>query len=115
MKKMQKKVNIELFRIRYPRSNCEGKTKLLNELIDLYGFNRKYLIQVFNGLIKKQHIKRGRKPIYSPEELLPHLMKEGFMHGKSRAVAHRIADRKAYTKHILRFRSFKRIIKCFLR
>lgn len=55
----QKAFNIDLFRKRYHKSNREEKSKLLEELCDLYGFNRKYLIQLFNGLIKKQYLKRG--------------------------------------------------------
>ncbi len=71
MSKIQKKpLNIELFRRRYHHTNREGKSKLLDELCDLYEFNRKYLIQVFNGLTRKQYVKRGRKPFYTSKDLL---------------------------------------------
>lgn len=70
MRKSKKSLNIDIFRIRYHRSKRQGKSKLLDELCDLYGFNRKYLIQVFNGLTKKQYVKRGRKPFYTSKELL---------------------------------------------
>lgn len=69
----QKALNVDLFRKRYHKSSREEKSKLLDELCDLYGFNRKYLIQLFNGLIKKQYLKRGRKPIYLPKKLLTSL------------------------------------------
>lgn len=63
-------LNTEMFRGRYHRTNRKGKSKLLDELCDLYGFNRKYLIQVFNGLTRKRYVKRGRKPLYTAKELL---------------------------------------------
>lgn len=44
---MKKPVNLEDFRRRYRRSNRKGKGKLLTELCDLYGYNRKYLLQNF--------------------------------------------------------------------
>lgn len=70
MKKPKPKLNFDIFRLRYHRSKRPGKRKILDELCDLYGFNRKYLIQIFNGLTKKQHLKRGRRPFYTPKELL---------------------------------------------
>ncbi len=70
MSKSTKKPNLELFRARYFRANRQGKTKLLDELCDLYGFNRKYLLQVFNVLTGKKYLKRGPKPRYLEKELL---------------------------------------------
>lgn len=55
---------------RYKRSNRAGKTKLLNELCDLHGYNRKYLLQVFNALTGKQYLRPGRKRTYQEPELL---------------------------------------------
>ncbi len=70
-----KKLNIELFRRRYFRSTRKDKTKLLDELCDLHGFNRKYLLQVFNGLTRKQHLKRGPKRRYIAKDLLEPLIR----------------------------------------
>lgn len=70
MSKQPPKPNLELFRVRYCRSNREGKTRMLNELCDLYGYNRKYLLQVFNVLTRKKYIKRGPRPHYLPKELI---------------------------------------------
>lgn len=55
---------------RYVESNREGKTKLLNELCDLHGYNRKYLLQEFNQLTGKRYLRRGRKRRYEGNEIL---------------------------------------------
>ena len=65
-----KKVNFDMMALRYHRSSRINKTKLLNELTDLYGYNRKYLLQVFNFHTGKKYIKKGRKPKYDSEELI---------------------------------------------
>ncbi len=70
MKSGAEGVNFDHLRVRYHRSKREGKSKLLNELCDLYGYNRKYLLQVFNGLTGKRHERAGRKKQYQGEELL---------------------------------------------
>lgn len=63
---MKKNVNLEYFRRRYVRSKRKGKSNLLNELCDLYGYNRKYLLQFFNYLTGKQYLRPGRKLKYRP-------------------------------------------------
>jgi hypothetical protein len=70
MKSGAEGVNFDHLRVRYHRSKREGKSKLLNELCDLYGYNRKYLLQVFNGLTGKRHERAGRKKHYQGDELL---------------------------------------------
>lgn len=67
---MKTYVDLEAFRRRYRRSNRQGKTLLLNELCDLYGYNRKYVLQVFNYLTGKQYVRRGRKRRYDPKMLV---------------------------------------------
>jgi hypothetical protein len=67
---MNKGVNLEHFLVRYVRSKRKGKTKILNELCDLYGYNRKYLLQVFNHLTGKKHKRRGLSRTYEGKELL---------------------------------------------
>jgi hypothetical protein len=75
MSKSIKNISLELFRRRYCRTNRKGKTKLLDELCDLYGYNRKYLLQVFNGLTRKQYLRRGPKKKYSEKDLKEPLIK----------------------------------------
>src|SRR5580704_18319802 len=70
MKNDRKGIIFDHLRIRYIRGGRKEKTRLLNELCDLYGFNRKYLIQVFNGLTGKKYVKRGRKSYYRCDEVI---------------------------------------------
>lgn len=68
---MKKQVNLERFRHRYKRASRESKGKLLTELCDLYGYNRKYLLQFFNYLTGKKYLRRGAKVKYkSTDDLL---------------------------------------------
>lgn len=68
---MKKQVDLEVFRHRYRRTNRKGKGKLLTELCDLYGYNRKYLLQFFNHLTGKKYTRRGPRLKYAPtKELL---------------------------------------------
>jgi hypothetical protein len=68
---MKKPANLESFRRRYKRTNRKGKGRLLTELCDLYGYNRKYLLQCFNHLTGKQYARPGPKLKYKPtDELL---------------------------------------------
>ncbi len=59
---MRKEVKLEHFLVRYVHSKRKGKSKILNELCDLYGYNRKYLLQVFNHLTGKKYSRRGVCP-----------------------------------------------------
>ena len=70
MKKREIILDTFELRSRYRRSKRKAKTKLLDELCDLYGYNRKYLLQVFNHLTGKQYVRRGRKRCYKEKELL---------------------------------------------
>lgn len=67
---MKKALNFVDFRQRYLKSNRKGKSQLLDELCELHGYNRKYLLQVFHGLGRKGLKPRGRKCQYKGEELL---------------------------------------------
>lgn len=67
-------INFKLLRHRYQKSDRQGKTKLLNELCDLHGYNRKYLVQVFNFHTKKKHLRRGRRRRYESKELVEALI-----------------------------------------
>ena len=70
---MKKHVNLESFMRRYKRSGRQSKGKILTELCDLYGYNRKYLLQFFNHLTGKKYSRPGPKVKYRPSEelLLP--------------------------------------------
>lgn len=52
---------------RYKRSGTKGKSRLLDELCDLYKMNRKYLIRRLNQRQKKPITRRGPKATYPPE------------------------------------------------
>ncbi len=67
---MKKYVDLGEFLSRYLRSKRKQKSSLLNELCDLYGYNRKYLLQYFNHLTGRKHIRRGAKRCYTEKELL---------------------------------------------
>ena len=69
VEKVTKRVYLECFQGRYRRSKRPGKSKLLNELSDIYGYNRKYLIQFFRGLTGKKYLPKGRKRTYEEKEL----------------------------------------------
>jgi len=73
MRKQRTEINLEALRYRYHNSEKEGKSRLLDDLEDLYGYNRKYLLQHFNGLTGKKYIKRGGKKKYEAKILLPAL------------------------------------------
>ena len=67
---MKRSLNLELLRRRYKRLDRKGKSALLDELVDLHDYNRKYLIQYFNFLERKKYLRRGRKRDYVPERLI---------------------------------------------
>lgn len=60
---MREGVNLEGFRRRYRKANRAEKGWILDELCDLHGYSRKYLIQFFNYLRYRQHLSRGREPL----------------------------------------------------
>lgn len=61
MSKIKSGVNFDQYSYRYSRASKAGKSKILDELCDLYGYNRKYLLQVFNLLTGKKHVMLGRQ------------------------------------------------------
>jgi hypothetical protein len=56
---------------KYRRSNLKKRSLLLDELCDLTGMNRKYLIRKLNKKKTKVIKNRGTKPTYEPEIYLP--------------------------------------------
>ena len=73
MKKKAKKADLELVLVKYHAASKEDKSVILDELVDLYNYNRKYLLQYFNFLTGKKCIPRGRKRSYDPKLLLEHI------------------------------------------
>lgn len=70
-KPLEKRLNWGRLRQRYVRSNKEKKHKLLDELCDLTGMNRKYLIRKLNQKSTRKRRRRGAKPLYKAEIYLP--------------------------------------------
>jgi len=62
---------------RYKQSSLKERSKLLDELCDLTGMNRKYLIRKLNSKPKKIS-KRGAKPRYEPKIFMPILKRIWF-------------------------------------
>jgi len=75
MRRHRKEVKLEDMADRYLPASRKEKTRILDELCDLYGYCRKYLIQVLNFNTGKQYIRKGRKRKYDPKVLLPPLTK----------------------------------------
>lgn len=62
---------LEKMRFRYQGRGREGKSRLLDELVEVCGYDRKYAIKLMNqplGLSLGKVEKRGRKAIYGDEE-----------------------------------------------
>jgi hypothetical protein len=70
-KSLEKRINWGRLRHKYHRSSLKNKTKLLDELCDLSGMNRKYLIRKFNQNRLRKLKKRGPKPTYDKDIYIP--------------------------------------------
>jgi len=70
MRKQIKEIDLVSIFYRYRKVSRAEKSKILNELCDLYGYSRKYLLQVFNCLTGKKYLRRGCKHKYDPKILL---------------------------------------------
>lgn len=70
-KSLEKRINWPRLRHKYLRSSPKNKSKLLNEICDLSGMNRKYLIRKFNQKTNRKLIKRGPKPTYDKDIYVP--------------------------------------------
>lgn len=70
-KPYEKRIDWQRIYHKYRRSKAKTRSHILDELCDLTGMNRKYLIRKLNK--KKDGIskRRGVKPIYGPEIYLP--------------------------------------------
>ncbi len=66
-KPYEKRIDWRRIYHRYRRSNAKKRSLLLDELCDLTGMNRKYLIRKLNKKKKNVLKRRGAKPTYEPE------------------------------------------------
>lgn len=71
---------------RYRRAGKRYKTRLIDEVCEVGGYERKYAIKLLNGALKAAEGKRGRRSEYSNPELVKALkllwLKSGLMCGK---------------------------------
>lgn len=70
-KPYEKRIDWQRIYHKYRRSNVKKRSLLLNELCDLTGMNRKYLIRKLNKKKVKSSTRRGAKPTYEAEIYLP--------------------------------------------
>jgi hypothetical protein len=70
MSHQSKEEYLESCRERYPSRNRAGKTAMINEISDTFGWDRKHAIKALNRQVThgKKAQKRGSKPSYSPVE-----------------------------------------------
>lgn len=69
--KIRKDKNVlKIIGYRYRGAKKGEKGKILDELCDLHGYNRKYLVQIFNFHERRKYIRRGRKTKYPKKILL---------------------------------------------
>ena len=69
--KIRKDKNVlKIIGYRYREAKKSEKGKILDELCDLHGYNRKYLVQIFNFHERRKYIRRGRKTKYPKKVLL---------------------------------------------
>lgn len=69
MSNTSKQQYLESCRARYPSRNRAGKSKMIDEVSDTFGWNRKHTIKALNNKVSlgKSANKRGTKPIYTEE------------------------------------------------
>lgn len=70
-KPLEKRLNWGRLRQKYQRSSLKNRSKILDELADLSGMNRKYLIRKLNQKACRKLKRRGPKTTYNPDIYLP--------------------------------------------
>ena len=70
-KPYEKRIDWQRIYHKYRRSNVKKRSLLLDELCDLTGMNRKYLIRKLNQKKVRSSKRRGAKPTYEAEIYLP--------------------------------------------
>ena len=71
VKSYEKRMDWQRIYHKYRRSNLKKRSILLDELCDLTGMNRKYLIRKLNKKKSRKKERRGAKPTYEPAIYLP--------------------------------------------
>ena len=68
MSKRSKEEFLEWCRSRYPKRDRKGKSRMLDEICETFGWDRKHAIKALNGRVSlgRQAKKRGRQPKYEP-------------------------------------------------
>ena len=69
--RIEKGLKLRRLQIKYQRESGKKKTKLLNELSSVYNMNRKYLIRLLNRKSNQSEKRKGPKPVYNEEKILP--------------------------------------------
>ena len=67
MSQLSRKEYLAKMRWRYARRGREGKSRLLDELCEVCGYDRKYAIKLLGGEPAASRGKVGRKPVYAKE------------------------------------------------
>ncbi len=67
MSQLSRKEYLANMRWRYARRGREGKSRLLDELCEVCGYDRKYAIKLLGGEPAASRGKVGRKPVYAKE------------------------------------------------
>jgi len=71
MSSASKEEYLESCRLRYPSRNREGKSRMIDEVSDAMGWDRKHTIKALNGKVHlgKKAQTRGRKATYEQEAI----------------------------------------------
>ena len=72
MKELSRTEQLEKWRGIYKQRNPEGKTRILDELCEQYGYHRKHAIRLMNGAVEPgpRNIRAGPEPRYEPIRLV---------------------------------------------
>ena len=70
MSEQSKREYLESSRARYPSRNRAGKSRMIDEVSDVFGWDRKHTIKALNSQVSlgSHAKKRGSKPTYGPAE-----------------------------------------------
>ena len=71
MSQLSRKEYLAKMRWRYAQRGREGKSRLLDELCEVCGYDRKYAVKLLGGKPAATKGKVGRKPVYMPRRSSP--------------------------------------------
>src|SRR5512137_77560 len=66
LKSISREEQLEKFRERYVHRGAEGKSRMLDELCEQYGYHRKHAIRLLNGALVPRKSPPGPAPQYEP-------------------------------------------------